>query len=119
MKAHKFLLLSRFSADLLVGRLRFLSSPHTMHETFEAASEPLFRADEWAQAAAELVYRLEAGSVVGMDRTNTLILVEALEGSSLGPASNSGRQQVAELLARRLEPYVGRQVTIDIGYVKA
>ncbi|WP_122558473.1 hypothetical protein [Pseudomonas viridiflava] len=116
MNPPECLLMSRFSAELLVVRLRFLSTPHVMSETFQSASVPMFSADVWAQAADELVQRLEAGRAVTMDRTNTLILVEALEGFDLGPATQSGRQQIAALLAKRLEPFIGRQVTLDFGH---
>lgn len=104
------LCLSRLSAAVLLDRLRFLSCSKVMFETFEAASEPHFDAEVWASAATELVQRLEAGRPVDMDRTNTVILVEALEGSGLDSA---GWQQLAALLAQRLEPYIGRPVKLD------
>lgn len=119
MNAPECLLMSRFSADLLMGRLRFLATPQVMADTFQSASVPMFSAEVWAQAADELVQRLEAGRGVTMDRTNTLILVEALEGFDLGPATHSGRQQIAELLAKRLEPFIGRHVMLDFGHCRA
>lgn len=106
------MLISRVAAGVLLDRLRFLCCAQVMLETFQAAEEPLFSADVWALAAAELVQRLEEGLAVEMDRTNTVILVEALEGSRIG--SKAGWQELATLLARRLEPHVGRRVMLDI-----
>ncbi|WP_426237421.1 hypothetical protein [Pseudomonas sp. TWP3-2] len=107
------MLISRVAAGVLLDRLRFLSTAQAMLETFQAAEEPLFSADAWALAAAELAQRLEAGLAVEMDRVNTVILVEALEGSRIG-AARKGWQELAALLASRFEPYMGRRVMLDI-----
>jgi len=105
------MLISRVAAGVLLDRLRFLSTAQVMLETFQAAEEPLFSADGWARAAAELAQRLEEGLAVDMDRVNTVILVEALEGSRIG--ARAGWQELATLLARRLEPFIGRRVMLD------
>lgn len=104
------LLLNRFAAHLVLGQLKFMTSAQVMFDTFEASHEPIFSAPAWALAARFLVQRLEAGRPVDMDRTNTVILVEALEGTPLKSAS---RVHVAQLLARRLEMYMGRAVVLD------
>jgi hypothetical protein len=114
MNSPQFLVISRFAAGVLLDRLRFLSSPQVMLETFETVEEPFFSADVWALAATDLVQRLEAGQAVEVGHTNAAILVEALEGSSLGSAGKTGRQEVAALLAKRLEPFIGRRVILDI-----
>lgn len=106
------MLISRVAAGVLLDRLRFLSTAQVMLETFQAAEEPLFSADVWALAAAELAQRLEAGLAVDMDQVNTVILVEALEGSRIG--AKAGWQELAKLLAHRLEPFIGRRVMLDI-----
>ncbi|NWA11961.1 hypothetical protein [Pseudomonas gingeri] len=118
MNAPACLAISRFSAELILLRLRFLSSPQVMLETFDAAKEPSFSAEAWALAAADLVQLLEAGRAVDMNRTNTVILVEALEGSCIGSAGQKGWQEVANLLARRFEPFMGRRVILDIAAVE-
>lgn len=107
-------MISRFAAGVLLDRLRFLSSPQVMLDTFDAAKEPHFSADVWALAATRLVQCLEAGQGVSMDRVSAVLLVEALEGSSLGAAKQAGLQEVAALLAKRLEPFIGRRVVLDI-----
>lgn len=109
------MLISRVAAGFLLDRLRFLSTDQVMLETFQAAEEPSFCADVWARAAAELAQRLEAGLAVEMDRTNTVILVEALEGSRIGLAK-AGWLELASLLARRLEPFIGRRVMLDVAH---
>lgn len=106
------MLISRVAAGVLLDRLRFLSTGQVMLETFHAAREPMFCAEAWARAAGELVQRLEGGLAVEMDRINTVILVEALEGSRIG--TKAGWQELATLLARRLEPFIGRRVMLDI-----
>lgn len=118
MNSPQILMISRFAAGVLLARLRFLSSPQAMLETFNEAHEPHFSADVWALAATELVQQLDAGQAVSMERVNAVILVEALEGSSLGAANQAGRREVAALLAKRLEPFVGRRVILDIPEAK-
>jgi hypothetical protein len=114
MNSPQLLVISRFAAGVLLGRLRFLSTPQVMLETFEAAQEPLFSAADWALAATELVQRLEAGQAVNMEHPNAVILVEALEGSRIESANAKGLQEVAALLAQRLRPFIGRPVRLDI-----
>lgn len=109
------LLLSHAAANLVLARLRFMTNAQVMFDTFEASREPVFSAPAWALAARLLVQRLEAGRPVDMDRTNTVILVEALEGTSL---QSAGWAQVAQLLAHRLEAHMGRAVVLETAAVQ-
>lgn len=113
MNSPQVLMISRFAAGVLIDRLRFLSSPQVMLDTFEAAQEPHFSADAWALAATKLAQRLAAGQAVSMDRIHAVILVEALEGSCLWASKQAGWREVAALLAKRLEPFIGRRVVLD------
>jgi len=115
------LLFSCFAARFMADHLRFLSSPEVMQDTFGSTDDPFFDADVWAQAAASLLLELEAGAAIDMDRTNTILLVEAVEGSGqilqAPQDQRSGLISVAIMVAKRLEPYAGRTVVPDLGPV--
>lgn len=113
------LLFSSYGARFLLKHLRFLSCPEVVRDAFEWSAVPCFDADVLANAAQAMVLELEAGTPVKMDRTNTLLLVEAVEGTSqlyTAPISQrAGLVSVAQMIAKRLEPYAGRKVELELG----
>lgn len=113
------LVFSPYGARFLVKHLNFLSCPDAAQDAFEWSAIPSFDADVLAKAAHALVLKLEAGMAVEMDQLNTLLLVEAVEGTSqlyTAPLSHrAGLVSVAQMIANRLTPFVGRQIILELG----
>jgi len=113
------MMFSPMSADLLADRMCFLSNPELMADTFEFNPPADFDARAWADAAQKLADDLKDGRAIELDDRNVTLLVESIEGNRLiwiaGKTKRAGLIQMAQVLAKRLEPYAGRPVRPELG----
>jgi hypothetical protein len=106
------------SASLLAHRMRFLGNPELLADAFEFCQPEGFNAVEWADAALVLEEDLKAGKAITLNDRNIALLVESLEGNSVigrsVPSRRKGLIQLAEVVAKRLEPLIGRPVVPEV-----
>lgn len=123
IKPGQYMVLTRASAVLVLGRLRFLTCPVVAGETFGGSADKSVSAEHWAAAAWALVLLIELGHLIEMQPINTALLVEALEGSQvIRKAGAQARRKLiveANELAYHLGRYAGRRVTPDFGPLAA
>lgn len=112
------IMFGRMSADLLAHRMRSLACADILADLYEFNPPPEFDAEAWADVACRIAQDLAAGKAILADPVAVALLVESLEGNSvIGMASDSRRAgliQIADLTARRLEPYAGRPVRPEV-----
>lgn len=106
------------SASLLAHRMRYLGNPDLLADAFEFCQPKGFDAVEWADTALALEEDLKAGKAIELNDRNVALLVESLEGNSVigrtAPSRRKGLIQVAEFVAKRLEPLIGRRVVPEV-----
>lgn len=112
-----FVVIGAASAAILLPRLKFLSEVKAAGETFSTAKERQVTAEKWAEEARTLKLALALGYLIELDWLNVVLLVEALEGSQAvrkAPIEALyGVIRLAQSLAQRLEPHIGRAVIPD------
>lgn len=106
------------AAGFLADRMRFLGNAELLADTYEYNPPPGFDAEKWADAAQAMTEALKAGQGIQPTPCNLELLVESLEGNRLiGLAKGSARSglvELANLVAKRLEPYIGRPVRPEL-----
>lgn len=112
------LIVSPLSAGLLAHRMRFLGNAELLADTFEFNPPPGFDAESWADLAQLLEQDLKAAKAIELTPPNVALLVESLEGNSVigqaAPGKRAGLIAMAGLLAKRLEPHMGRPVRPEL-----
>lgn len=109
---------SAMAASFLADRMRFLGNAELLADTYEYSPPAGFDAEQWADAAQAITEALRAGQGIQPTACNVELLVESLEGNRLiglaKPSAKSGLIELANMIAKRLEPYVGRQVRPEL-----
>jgi len=109
---------SPMSAKFLADRMRFLGNADLLADTYEFNPPEGFNAESWADAAQAMTEALQTGKAIEPTACNVELLVESLEGNRLiglcAANKRTGLTEVANLIARRLEAYVGRPVRPEL-----
>lgn len=112
------IMFGRMSADLLAHRMRSLACAEILADIYEFNPPPDFNAETWADTARRITEDLVAGKAISPSAVNVALLVESLEGNSVIGATPQSRRkgliELAEVTARRLEPYAGRPVHPEV-----
>jgi hypothetical protein len=106
------------SALFLAARMRYLGNAELLADIYEYNPPSGFEPESWADSAQALTEALKAGKAIEPTPCHVQLLVESLEGNSLiGLASSNkraGLAEVAKLIAKRLESYIGRPVRPEL-----
>lgn len=117
---HLPIFFSAMAAELLAARMRFLGNAELLADTYEYNPPAGFEPESWADAAQAITEALKAGQPILATPRNIELLVESLEGNHLiglaAPAKRRGLIDLANMVAKRLETYIGRPVRPELGH---
>lgn len=112
---------SAMAAELLAARMRFLGNAELLADTYEYNPPAGFEPESWADAAQAITEALKAGQAIPATPRNVELLVESLEGTHLielaPPTKRRGLIDLANMVAKRLEKYIGRPVRPELGHL--
>lgn len=112
------IIFSGMAGVFLAERMRFLGNAELLADTYEYNPPVGFDAETWADAAQGLTEALRAGQAIQASARNVELLVESLEGNQTIALASAGMREglvsLANQIAKRLEPYMGRPVRPEL-----